>query len=187
MSLFDCPLYTIGRKIALGTKFTLTDPSGAVIGFCHQKAFKLKEDIRIYTDDSKSTELVNIQAQQVIDFAAKYDVKTPQDDKNWGVWQRKGFESIVRDTWQYTSPDGEEMTLEEDSVGMALLRRFLCSLVPQSFVLKSGNEVIAEFKQHFNPFIFKMDVKLVSPKAQSIAPAIAAGAILLCAIEGRQQ
>ncbi len=187
MSLFDCPLYTIRRKFALGTKFTLTATTGEIIGFCHQKAFKLKEDIRIYTDESKSTELVNIQAQQVIDFSAKYDVKTPQDDKNWGVWQRKGLSSIVRDTWEYTSPDGEVMTLEEDSMGMALLRRFLSNLIPQSFALKSGNEVIAEFHQRFNPFIFKMDVKLISPKAQDIAPAIAAGAILLCAIEGRQQ
>lgn len=186
MSLMDHSEYTIMRKIALGSKFTIIDPMGSVIGFCHQKAFKLKEDIRIYTDESMSTELVSILAKKVIDFSAGYDVKTPQDGKNWGTWQRKGLKSMLRDTWEYTSPEGEVMTLEEDSMGMALLRRHLTNLIPQSFTLKSGEEVIAEFHQHFNPFIFKMDIKFKSQKAQNIAPAIAAGAILLSAIEGRQ-
>ncbi len=44
--------YTIRRKVLkiFGAAFHIYDPHGNLAGYCKQKAFKLKEDIRIYTD-----------------------------------------------------------------------------------------------------------------------------------------
>lgn len=64
--------YTIRRRLLsfLHLSFDVTDEAGKPIGFCQQKAFKLKEDIRIYTDDSRQNERLAIKARQIIDFSA---------------------------------------------------------------------------------------------------------------------
>ena len=188
MGLLDCTDYMIRRRtFSIGGAFDIYDMDGNPLGHCRQKAFKLKEDIRIFTDESKQNEILCIKAQQVVDFSAAYDVLTSSDSKNWGTWRRKGFASIIRDSWQLNTATGTEMVLLEDSTSLALLRRFLTNLIPQSYQLKQDEKVIAEFKQHFNPFIFKLDVHILTSDGQNIAPLIAAAGILLCAIEGRQQ
>ena len=188
MALLDNSIYMVRRRFFsfLGRKFDIFDPDGNKIAYIHQKAFKLKEDIRIYTDDTKSEEIVTIKAQNVIDFSAAYDVVTPKDGKVWGVWRRKGWDSLIRDTWKLQTASGTEMELLEDSTAMALIRRFLTNIIPQSYQLKQGEKVIAEFHQRFNPFIFKLDVRIMATEAQEIAPLVAAAAALLCTIEGRQ-
>mgnify|MGYP000026394811 CR=1 FL=1 len=50
----------------LGQKFHIYDANGTLCFFVHQKAFKLKEDIRVYTDDMMTEELLTIQARQVM-------------------------------------------------------------------------------------------------------------------------
>ena len=50
--------YTIRRRLLsfLHASFDIFDEGGQAIGFCQQKAFKLKEDIRIYSDESRENE-----------------------------------------------------------------------------------------------------------------------------------
>ncbi len=186
-ALFDCKSYMLRRNMFSWTNaFYIENGEKQLIGYCDQKAFKLKEDIRIYTDESKSTEILTIKAENIQDFSACYVVSTPQDDRTRGVWKRKGWKSLFRDTWEYEPSIGQTMELKEDSWGLALLRRLGMWFIPQKFVLMRENEVIAEYRQHFNFLVFKLDVTLVGADAISDAPAITAGAVLLCTIEGRQ-
>jgi hypothetical protein len=182
--------YLIRKKILtlFGASFHIYDPNDQLIGFCHQKAFKLKEDIRIYTDESKSQEFLNIQARHIIDFSAAYDVFDSASGTLLGTWQRKGFSSIFRDHWLLFSPDGNQIgEIKEDSMGMALFRRFLCTWIPQDYELTYLDQgTVATYKQHFNPFVFKLDVAL-APNNTLSPMLILAGGILLAAIEGRQQ
>lgn len=188
MGLLECSDYMIRRRMfSIGGAFDIYDMNGNPIGHCRQKAFKLREDIRIFTDETKQHEILCIKAQQVVDFSASYDVVTSSDSRNWGTWHRKGLASILRDSWKLNTETGTQMVLQEDSMFLALLRRFLTNLIPQSYQLKQDERVIAEFKQHFNPFIFKLDVHIITSDGNNIAPLIAAAGILLCAIEGRQQ
>jgi hypothetical protein len=48
--------------------------AGEPVCFVEQKRMKLKEDLRAFTDDSKSSEVFRIKAQQVFDPRARYDV-----------------------------------------------------------------------------------------------------------------
>jgi hypothetical protein len=93
--------FTIRKKIIsfLGAKFHIYDSNDKLIGFSKQKAFKLKEDIRLYTDESTDEERLTIQARKVIDFSAAYDVVDSKKDKKLGALQRKGFKSMIRDEW----------------------------------------------------------------------------------------
>jgi hypothetical protein len=184
--------FTIRRKVFsfLGAKFHIYDSDDKLIGFSKQKAFKLKEDIRLYTDESMDKEQLVIQARKVIDFSAAYDVVDSKKDKKIGALQRKGMKSILRDEWVVLDGnDGEIGTIKEDSTGMALVRRFmpLGKLIPQKFMLRDsdGNE-LAQFRTHFNLFVHRMTVT-VYPESTISPYLILAGGLLLVAIEGRNK
>ena len=68
--------YVIRRKVLtiFGQQFHVYDGHGKLLGYSKQKAFKLKEDIRFYSDETMAEEKLLIMARQVIDFAAAYDV-----------------------------------------------------------------------------------------------------------------
>ena len=182
--------YLIRRKVLslLGQKFHVYDSDHNLLLYTKQKAFKLKEDIRIYSDESMSEELLSIQARQMIDFSAAYDVIDVQEGKKVGALRRKGLRSILRDSWEFLDEhDNSIGKIEEDSMGMALLRRFLSNLIPQRFSASNNGTDLASFRQDFNPFIFRLRVQMASGADERIDPRLVlAGGILLAAIEGRQ-
>ncbi len=154
--------------------------------YCRMKLFRLKEEITIYTDSSMSTKMLFIKAQNVIDFSAKYDVyDSEHDDRIIGTWKRQGLNSLIQDSWILTLPGGRELQLTEDSTALALVRRILSSLIPQTYYLRDGNKDVAVFRQKFNPFLYRLDVQILDGD-EEMRKLIAAGAQLLAAIEGRQ-
>lgn len=181
--------YTIRRKVftLLGAKFHVYDSTGKLIGFSKQKAFKLKEDIRIFTDESMADERVVIKARSIIDFGAAYDVVNVKSGEKVGALKRKGWSSMLRDSWIVMDPNDREVgKIEEDSMAMALLRRFLSNLIPQHYTLKDASQTeLADFRTHFNPFIHRMTVSVRESCTLSPILVLAAG-ILLVAVEGRQ-
>lgn len=184
--------YTIRRQVFkfLGAGFDIYGSTGELIGHCHQKAFKLKEDLRIYTDKTKSEELIVITTPKVIDFSAKYDVKLPTGE-SIGTIQRKGLKSMLRDTWLVFNAEGKEIAkLTEDSALKAIVRRlngYAQVLLPQSFHLKRENgSDIARFRQHFNPFIYRLGINIQDPDDEIDDLVILALGCLISAIEGRQ-
>jgi hypothetical protein len=181
--------FTIRRKIltVLGAKFHIYNAEGRLLGFCKQKAFRLKEDIRVYTDETMSDERLVIKARSAIDFSAAYDVVDSREQRKLGALRRKGFKSMFRDEWQVLDENDQEVgVIREDSAWMALFRRWLSNLIPQSFHLRDleGNE-LARFRTHFNPFVHRMTVA-VYPDCPLDAMQVLAAGILLVAVEGRQ-
>jgi len=187
--VFDLSWYRIRRKVLkiFGASFHVYDEQHNVVAFSSQKAFKLREDIRVYADESKQTELLQIHARQIVDFSAAYDLIDSRDGAKVGALRRKGFTSIMRDTWELLdAEDRPTASLKEDSMGLAMVRRFLTNLVPQRFHLETpSGEHVAEFLQRFNPFIYKLDV--VIPSSSPLDRRVVFGAaVLIAAIEGRQ-
>ena len=93
--------YLIRRKVltVFGQKFHVYDGHGSLIGFSQQKAFKLKEDIRFYTDETMTDERLVIQARTMLDISAAYDVIDGKTGNRVGMLQRQGFKSLFRDEW----------------------------------------------------------------------------------------
>ena len=72
-----------------------------------------------------------------------------------------------------------------DSAALALVRRFLTNLVPQTFHLSGQQGGAATFRQRFNPFVYSLDIAV--PADVAVDPRIVfAAAVMLAAIEGRQ-
>jgi hypothetical protein len=170
-----------------GGSFRVLDPSGKLLLYSEQKAFKLREDIRVYADESKTNEVLSIKTQQIIDFSPTFDVMDSQSGKV-GEIRRKGWKSIVRDVWEIFDAGGNYIgKFEEDSTALALVRRFLSNLVPQSYDFVIGDQKVGEFKQQFNPFLYRANMDLSADPGGRLDRrlAVAAG-ILLLAVEGRQ-
>lgn len=182
--------YIIRRKVFtfFGQKFHVYDADGNLLLYTKQKAFKLKEDIRIYSDETMSEEKLVIQARSIIDFSAAYDVVDCLDGAKVGALRRKGFKSMFRDSWEFLDDNDAVIgKVEEDSLAMATMRRFLSNLIPQRFHISHNGATVATYSQFFNPFIYKLQVHLEPGAADVMDPRlILAGGILIAAIEGRQ-
>jgi uncharacterized protein YxjI len=102
---------------------------GEPVCFVEQKRMKLKEDLRAFTDESKTEEVFRIKAQQVWDPRAKYDVTDPAGQPI-GQLQKVFGKSLLRSTWRIYDPAGNEVVwARERSLFVALLRRTI-GLVP---------------------------------------------------------
>src|SRR5574338_39298 len=132
--IFQFPTYLLRRQaIALTGKFRFYDPAGRMVMFSEQKMFKWREDIRVYSDENKTQEVLSIKARQIVDFSAAYDVVDTELNQKVGALRRRGLRSILRDEWEVLDANDNLIgQLFEDSVGLALLRRFLLgTFLPQ--------------------------------------------------------
>lgn len=182
--------YTIRKKVftLLGAQFHICNAEGKLVGFSKQKAFKLKEDIRVYTDETATQERMVIKARTALDISTAYDVVQSSKNKRLGMLKRHGLKSMLRDEWTVFDENEEEVgKIVEDSAILAMFRRFIANIIPQTFHLKDqdGNQ-LAELKQNFNPFVKKLIVTVYEDCPVNPYLVLAAG-ILLVAIEGRQQ
>ncbi len=184
--------FTVRRKVLkiLGAAFHVYDESGNVVAYCQQKAFKLREDIRLYTDDTKTDELLTMKAQSIIDFGVTFDITLPSGE-TIGSLRRKGMKSMFRDSWLLYSPDGTEIaTMQEDSGALAILRRLheaFAILSPQKFqITKTDGTHVATLRTHFNLFVYRLGVTVHVEDEEVDELMVLAAACLIAAIEGRQ-
>lgn len=185
--------FTVRRKIfkIFGAGFHVYDAQGAVVAYCKQKAFRIREDIRVYRDDSMSTEIFRITTKSIFDFSGTYTLVRP-DGSIIGAAQRGGIAStFYKDTWKLFSAEGRAIgVMEEESGFLAVLRRYvelLAVLVPQKFHVRlEGGRQIAGFRTHFNPFVYRLGVTVDPSAAAEHGEFVLGLACLVAAIEGRQ-
>ena len=193
-SRFRYPTYTIRRKFMklIGGAFYVDDPSGAVVLYANQKGFKLKEDIRLYTGEDMAQELLTIKARSILDLSATYDVWDAPTNQKIGALRRGGLKStFIKDEWKILDAQDREIgIIQEDSLALALIRRFIeyaTLFLPQKYHGEIGGAPVLEFKQSKNPLWikiaadFSMDTSNILDRRLGIA-----AAILFSAIEGKQ-
>jgi uncharacterized protein YxjI len=183
--------FTLRKQVlALTGVFRIYDDAGSVIAYSRQKMFKLREDIRVYTDESQSQEILYIQARQILDFSAAYDVRDTSENKLVGTLRRRGFRSMLRDQWDVLAP-GDQLigTLIEDDPTRALLRRLLLGrLLPQDYDILINDQKAADLRQRFHFFRYELDLDFNFGGGQLVDHRLGiAAAILLGAIEGKQE
>ncbi|MBW3625186.1 MAG: hypothetical protein KY468_17450 [Armatimonadetes bacterium] len=185
--------YLIRRKFfrIFGGAFYVDGPDGSLLLYGEMKAFKLKEDIRIYTGLEKAEEVLTIKARQMLDFAAAYDVFDSSTGEKVGVLKRKGLKSLLKDEWVVMdAADREIGTIQEDRMLLALIRRFvpMGHFIPQLFRADIGGSTAGYYRQLFHLFLLKMEVDFTPDVNGALDRrlGVAAG-ILLGAIEGKQQ
>jgi len=182
--------YKIKRQVlALTGKIRVYTPDDRLCCYAEQQMFRLREDIRVFADEYKQSLLLTIQARQILDFAASYDIQDPVYLQPLGALRRRGFQSMLRDLWEILDPGGEQVAVvEEDSGCRAALRRFLLgSLLPQTYFIRlSDGTIAATFTQRFHLFRYQMELAFHLDPARFDRRLGICAAILLAVIEGKQ-
>jgi hypothetical protein len=187
-------VYQIRRKLWTFKLFiagcSVYDSVGRFCLLVDQKGSGLKCNLRIFSDEKKQQEVMSITTKQLFDFAAAYEVVDTATGKNIGGFKRKGFKSILRDEWIVTDADDNEIgVIQEDSLLLALMRRFLTNLIPQKYEIVIDGATVCTLRHHPNPFSSKLTVDHTPDeysKSLDRRMALAAG-ILLCTVEGKQK
>ncbi|MFE9608709.1 hypothetical protein [Streptomyces sp. NPDC006012] len=94
---------------------------GTQVAFIEQKRMKLKEEVTLYTDESKQSVVAAFKARKVVDLASAYDVTG--DAGPIGVFGKKFGKSLLRSTWQLDQPGLPTVTVQERSAALAIFRR----------------------------------------------------------------
>jgi len=186
---FQHRTYLFRRKVfkLLGGAFHIYNEAGNLVFYGEQKAFKLREDMRVYADEGKKQELLVIKTPQILDISATYNVTDATTGEPVGALKRKGLKSFIIDEWKFLGTDGSEIgVLRESSFIMALLSRYF-NLIPQTYKITAGNTEVAMIKQAFNPFVLKYTMTISQPAPLLDPRLLIAAGVLLCIIERRQQ
>ena len=110
----------------LSSDFNITDRHGNYVAYVREKMFKLKEDVIVFNDESKSQELFRIKADRWLDFNASYSMTDLATHKNLGRLARKGMRSIWKS--QYDIIDGNEkikFQINEDNAWIKIWDSFV--------------------------------------------------------------
>ena len=109
------------KLLALASQIYIRDANGILIGYVKQKLLKLKEDIRVFADESQTQLLFSIKADRVIDFSACYNFS----DKNGnflGSIKRKGMRSIWKAHYQILDAQNQHvMEIHEESAWVKVI------------------------------------------------------------------
>ncbi|HKV94192.1 MAG TPA: hypothetical protein VJW20_16710 [Candidatus Angelobacter sp.] len=189
-AVFQQDSFLARQKIfSLAPCFYIQDHMGNALAFLRKKVFSWKDDIRVFTDETQSLELLNIKARKIIDWGTAFDVTDSINHQKVGALKRRGWKSVLRKEWIIMDALDQEIgRIEEDSMFLALMRRFVLALIPQTYTFELGGQPMGTAKQNWNLFTPKMHVDFSSDPGKRLDRRLAVAAVvLLMAVEGRQR
>ncbi|MGH3144510.1 MAG: hypothetical protein ACRDTR_01785 [Rubrobacter sp.] len=119
--MLSYPLDLGFKIVTIGTRVRVKDATGRQVAYARKKKFKLKEDVRVYEDESQRRLLFRMKADRMLDFSARYAVSGP-DGHPIGAVGRHG----VRSMWSsaYALEDANAMqagTIREENPWVKVL------------------------------------------------------------------
>jgi len=110
----------------LSSDFNITDRDCNHVAYVRQKMFKMKEDVIVFSDESKSQELFQIKANQWIDFNASYSMTEVASGKKFGRLARRGMKSLWKSQYDiFDENDGSKYQINEDNGWVKVLDGFV--------------------------------------------------------------
>ncbi|MCB9034766.1 MAG: hypothetical protein H6553_13080 [Chitinophagales bacterium] len=125
MQNIQFPVQFTFRISTFANDFTATDANGQIMAYVRQKMFKLKEDIAIYADTSKTKINYRIKADRWLDFSAVYSF-FDETGVEFGKIARKGWKSIWKSHYEIIDEDERpQYTIHEENPWIKVLDSFL--------------------------------------------------------------
>ena len=145
--------YKIRKKVlALTNQYWIQDSQERTLGYAKQKAFKLKEDIRIFTDETMKTELFKIKQQEILDIWMTCAVTDSRTNQVLGYVKRKVLSSMwARSEWEIFDRFKNLIGGIYENKSTGAMRRWMPggSLVPIKIQLTLNNYPVADINQQF--------------------------------------
>jgi uncharacterized protein YxjI len=130
---------------------------GEIVAFAQQKRMSFKEQVTIYTDDSRQYFLAAFKARKVLDLSSTYDI-TDQGGQLIGNFRKDFKKSLISSTWHLEQPGLGVTTGTERNQFVAVLRR-LWNFIPYAenlpfawpyhFDFTAGDQVVFSVEKKF--------------------------------------
>lgn len=115
MKNINFPLELTFKIGTLSNDFTAADAEGRTVAYVRSKLFKLKEDIQVFSDESRTQVDYTIKANKWLDFSASY-MFADGTGNNLGMIARKGWTSIWKAHYEILDNNNKnEFTIREDN------------------------------------------------------------------------
>lgn len=114
--MLENELYPYTFKFNIATfhnDFVMKDITGQTKAYVKQKLFKLKEHVRVFTDETESQIAYEIKADKWLDFNTSYSF-LKQDGSSIGRLARKGWKSLWKAQYElYDENDHQDLIIQE--------------------------------------------------------------------------
>jgi hypothetical protein len=177
MDYTQYPILEFRRKFfkIFGAEISIVDPAtDQLVGYIKMKMWSLKGDVRVFTDQSMTTEIVRIGGRQKISMQKVYDVFDSTSGVKIASIRQKSLRSFfVRDHMDIL--DGNDnifADVQETSSELAIIRRWIAIIpyigplielilmfVVQTFTISydpNAPQLMGNITHKKNPFIVKM-------------------------------
>lgn len=163
-----------------GNTFRLYNEAGELTYYVKQKAFRLREDLPVYTSDGEI--YLRIKARAILDSSGHFDFLAENGTRKVGSAKRNVLKSMFIDDWDlFDSEDHLVGKLQECKGALTWVRKFF-RWIPQTFEVTLEGIVIGTVRQRLNLFQSVYEISFGNPKHHEIAIAIA---VLVVAIESK--
>lgn len=109
------------KVMAFAPQFYVRDGAGRDVAYVKQKLFKLKEDITVFENDSQTTPIYRIKANQWIDWSASY-ILSDAEGNELGRMGRKGARSLWKATYEiFDANNVKQFKIEEDNAFVKIM------------------------------------------------------------------
>lgn len=180
-AIFQQDSFVARQKIfTLAPKFTFFDQEGKVLAFLRKKVFSWKDDIRVFTDETQSFELLRIKGRQIIDFGAAFDVTDSIAGHKVGALKRRGWKSILRAEWDILDITDQEIgKIREDSAFRAAVRRLVGHIIPQGYTFELHGQQVGTAQHTWNFFVPTVRVDFTGDPSKRFDRRLLVAAIVL--------
>jgi uncharacterized protein YxjI len=110
------PLTLTFKFLTISSYIRVVDAAGQLVSYVKQRAFRLKEDVTIFGDESQTQPVYHIKANKIIDIGATYAI-TSADGRSLGALKQRGMRTFWKATYDILDDTGNAIGLihEQDA------------------------------------------------------------------------
>ena len=109
------PLNFTFKITTISNDFRVNDATGAEVAFARQKLFKLKEEVQVFNDESRSQLNFTVKANKWLDFSASY-VFYDNQQRELGRIVRRGWKSLWKSSYDiYDENQKQDFSVNEEN------------------------------------------------------------------------
>jgi uncharacterized protein YxjI len=189
----DYPLDLRFRLISLGPQINVQGAGGRSVAYVKQKAFRLREDVEVHTDESRRTLLWRMKADRIIDWSAAYRI-TDASGALLGTLRRKGGRSLWRATYVITDPSEQAIGGIREKDPWTKVLDGLLSIIPilgdlsgyflnPSYVVRRGEDAVLEVRKRPAFFEGRYTIEQVGTVDPRSEPLFLASVLMMVLLE----
>jgi len=183
--------YVIKRKaLRIVDQYWIEDQNGNKLAYTKQKFWRIKEDIRAFTDESMAQELFRIKQAQIIDVWGKFDVIDSTTTIPIGYFRRKALKStFISDEWEIYDMNNQMIGRLAEGTGRGLARKYVPGgkLIPEKVTMEVNGKPVVQIEQRFKIVGDIWDIKCHSLPDQFDRRVLLGGVILMAMIERQRK